>query len=189
MPDLVPVDHDPFASAPQFVPVDHDPFAVQSMTHQPEQPNPAAPYLNAAKNIAGSGLAFATGGLKGAGVDVLPDWMNTFGSVFQNPDNAAAIGAIGPAGIARMGEMLADGATQRQIADELKASLGDVQRTIRKEGLPTNPSRGAPVKQIGEFTAPESSIDKLVKSLFKAPNSATGDLYPDKSRQLRRRTE
>src|SRR5258707_6840971 len=47
MPELVPIDHDPFASSPsvQFMPVDHDPFAsnqdsalAASMTHWPEQP-------------------------------------------------------------------------------------------------------------------------------------------------------
>jgi DNA-binding CsgD family transcriptional regulator len=57
----------------------------QTMTHQAEGPNPAQPYLDAAKGFAG-------GGLKGAGVDVLPEWANRIGGVFQNPDNQAAMG-------------------------------------------------------------------------------------------------
>jgi hypothetical protein len=64
----------------------------ETMTHQPEGANPAAPYIDAARKAATKGLAFATGGLTRAGVDVLPDWMNTVGGVFQNPDNQAVIG-------------------------------------------------------------------------------------------------
>jgi hypothetical protein len=81
------VDEDP--------PLSNDDAALAaSMTHWPEQPNPAQPYLDVARMAASTGLAFATGGLKGAGLDVLPDWMNTVGGVFQNPDNQTALGGV-----------------------------------------------------------------------------------------------
>lgn len=57
--------------------------AVQNpgATHYPEQPNPAAPYLDFARN-------FATGGLHNA-LAMHPDLISR---VLQNPDNIAAIG-------------------------------------------------------------------------------------------------
>ena len=59
MPDLVPVDHDPFAAGPQLIPVDHDPFS--------EQPSISS---DVAKS-AGIGLAKGAIGLPGLPGDVL----------------------------------------------------------------------------------------------------------------------
>lgn len=54
MPDLVPVDHDPFAI--ELKPVDHDPFALaSSMTHWPEQPNPVPGIVQPVRDYLTSG--------------------------------------------------------------------------------------------------------------------------------------
>lgn len=58
---------------------------LSSMTHQPEQPNPAAPYINAARQKAG---AFAQGGLTGAFPQLrqyMPGFVNTLGDLAQSP--------------------------------------------------------------------------------------------------------
>lgn len=58
---------------------------LASMTHWPEQPNPVAPYLNAAKQKAG---AFAQSGLTGAFPQLrqyMPGFVNTLGDLAQSP--------------------------------------------------------------------------------------------------------
>lgn len=58
---------------------------LSSMTHQPEQPNPVAPYLDAAKQKAG---AFAQSGLTGAFPQLrqyMPGFVNKLGDLAQSP--------------------------------------------------------------------------------------------------------
>jgi biotin operon repressor len=81
----------------------------ETMTHWPEEPNLAQPYARKA-------LDFFNGGLKGAGVDILPGWVDRIGAVFQNPDNQAAMGM---AGVGR----LPAGTIAGRSADELRAAL------------------------------------------------------------------
>jgi Helix-turn-helix domain of resolvase len=131
----------------------------QSMTHQPEGANPAGPYLDRVKQIGGRGLGFATGGLKGAGVDVLPDWMNRVGGVFQNPDNQAAMGAIGPSGAYLRGrpfadldmnkvkDMLKGGKSLSEIGKEFNVSKVTVKRKLDALGLKSEAEPGRKVKE------------------------------------------
>jgi hypothetical protein len=75
------------------------------MTHQAEQPNPAQPYMNMARDYMQGGLARV---LRQRGVE-LPDWINKADAVLQNPDFNLAMGVMTPikgAGV-RMGAPLA----------------------------------------------------------------------------------
>jgi biotin operon repressor len=120
-----------------------DDVAARMMTHQPEQPNPAQPYLDKAAQYARTGLGFATGGLQGAGaLSGLPNWTqsNPIQRAVQNPDNAAAMGMANPtpviAGnpkmIARFNELLEQGHGTRAIADELGISRSSVRRWLER---------------------------------------------------------
>lgn len=78
-----------------------DELAGQSqMTHWPEQPNPAAPYLQGARDIAGRALGFSGGGLTGAFPEMkqyMPRAINTPGEVFQSRPAQDALSVGGPA--------------------------------------------------------------------------------------------
>jgi hypothetical protein len=127
---------------------------------------------------------------KGYGETITSGYGAQGGGIWDKPEN-----------LVMLKRLLSQGMTQRQAADKLGTSLGSVQRKIRAEGLPTDPARGAPIKNIGEFTpppAPESSIDKLVKSLFKpqpssqpssVENIPAADPYLERLRQGRSESE
>lgn len=83
--DLVPVDHDPFMT-------DQDGALAGSMTHYPESPNPAQPYIQGTKDFLKGGLSEV---LKGQGVQ-LPDWSNRVGDVLQSEAANTAIGMAAP---------------------------------------------------------------------------------------------
>jgi len=81
--------------------------AVQRMmTHQAEEPNPARPYLDFARNFAGGGLQRALD---------LPN--NFMGRAIQNPDNIAALGMVGKIG--SQGLLLESNKLTNQIQDLL----------------------------------------------------------------------
>lgn len=105
MPDfaLVPVDHDPFAGVdPSLLsPAESVPFSRQIgdtdqlrrfMTHQPEAPNPAAPYLQAARDFARGGIS---GVVRGRGAE-MPAWSNQVGDVLTSEPANWAIGMATP---------------------------------------------------------------------------------------------
>jgi len=111
-----------------------------TMTHQAEGANPAGPYIDTAKQYAGRALGFASGGLTGAGVDVLPDWMNRLGGIFQNPDNQAAIGGGVGSGVGKFTnaqlKALADkGMNSAEIAQELGVSRPAVSKRAQEAGV------------------------------------------------------
>ena len=64
------------------------PQDAASMTHPPEQPNPAAPYISGAKDIAGKAQSFAHGGLTEAFPQIqpyMPSWFSSLGHLAQSP--------------------------------------------------------------------------------------------------------
>jgi len=71
----------------------------QYMTHQPERPNPAQPYLDAAKNFYAGGLH---GVLKGAGVKT-PEWSDRLAGFLNNPSANAALGVMSPMKVPSLG--------------------------------------------------------------------------------------
>lgn len=171
MPELQAVDHDPFAA--RLEPVDHDPFAMdealsRSMTHYPESPNPAAPYVQGTKD-------FLTGGilqtLRGQGVQ-LPEWANRISDVAQSEPFNAAIGMATP--FAKAGELGSAGANllENQINSlskterfnwPVKLSYG---KTIDMP-VSVNPSRSMIQRELAQ--APHGDVRAL-----RAPN---GDVY------------
>lgn len=68
-----------------------------TMTHYPEGPNPAAPYLQDVRNFfgSGSGQGGIYGVLKGRGVD-LPQWMDRTADFLHDPAVNAALGMASP---------------------------------------------------------------------------------------------
>jgi hypothetical protein len=62
------------------------------MTHQAEQPNPAQPYMNMARDYMQGGLARV---LRQRGVE-LPDLINKADAMLQNPDFQLAMGMVSP---------------------------------------------------------------------------------------------
>ncbi len=74
-----------------------DPLEVSSadalaMTHRPEQPNPAQPYLAAAQQYFRGGVPEI---LRAHGIE-LPSWLAVIDRVLNNPDNQAAMGMALP---------------------------------------------------------------------------------------------
>src|SRR5215468_11057550 len=79
-----------------YTPIDHDPFSedaalASTMTHWPEGPNPAQPYIDMARNFAKGGM---TETLRGAGVQ-LPDWSNRISDIAQSENFNTALGIFG----------------------------------------------------------------------------------------------
>jgi hypothetical protein len=129
----------------------------QSMTHGPEQPNTAQPYLEAAQR-------FASGGLQRA-LD-LPN--NVVGRALQNPDNVAAMGMaeklstnIGRGGwheatknfwteskVNKLKEGLAAGKSSRELAPELNATKNEVLTHMRRLGLKSSATSATTYKPL-----------------------------------------
>lgn len=161
----------PFGFAPQGIdpdPIDYSRFIrpgvvpwgswggqdaalAASMTHQPEQPNPAAPYLQDVRNFFGSGPGQGGiyGVLKGRGFD-LPQWMDRGAEFLHNPDVNMALGVMGPSKAER-------------FIWPVRTAYG---KTIDMP-VSVNPSRFAIQKELA--TAPHGDVRAL-----RAPN---GDVY------------
>lgn len=67
----------------------------QAMTHQPEHSNPAAPYLQGARNFYSQGLTGAIPGLRQA----MPSWLNRIGGVFQSQAARDALSTANTGGL------------------------------------------------------------------------------------------
>ncbi len=106
-----------------------DPNAA-AMTHWPEEPNPAEPYARKA-------IDFFNGGLKGAGVDIMPGWVDRIGAIFQNPDNMAAMPGLGMAKewAPRLKELMAAGNTYSQMAKDIGVSRSAIAGAVRDQRL------------------------------------------------------
>src|SRR5258707_2055181 len=195
MPELVPVDHDPFASqfmpvdhdpwapgAPSlnFTPVEHDPFAVSqdstlsaSMTHQPEQPNSAQPYIDTAQRYLQSG-DYDPVHLPGTRpADYLRELSRNPDILAKNIEQAGNFNFVGVAGRPRgywsegegvdiLKRLNDEGKSQAEIADILGLSRPRTSFLFKQHGLEPNFTRT-------EFGLPRAEIDiDKAKAMMKA---------------------
>lgn len=108
-------------------------------THSPEQPNPAQPYLDMVNQYMQGGVPEV---LKNRGVSV-PDWVNKFGSILQNPDNQTILGMAAPwAG--KLPGLASEGKSYSQMAKELDVTRNQVAGEMYRQGL-TAPKAVAPL--------------------------------------------
>jgi hypothetical protein len=173
MPQLEAVDHDPFV-VHALEPVDHDPWAdgpspadIASMTHQPEGPNPAQPYLDAANRYLQSGdyEPVHLPGTKPA--DYLRELSRNPDILAKNVEQASNFNFAGVSGrtsafwndvnTARMRDLLEQGVSTSKIAKELGTTRNTVIGKANRMDLP--PSGASP------GTPPSMWTDDLVNSL------------------------
>lgn len=105
-----------------------------AMTHWPEAPNPAAPYLQDAANFARGGVA---GVMRGRGTTPpieLPQWLR---NALDNPDNQLVMPGAGmaKAWAGQLEKLRKLGLTYSQIAERLGVTRNAVAGTMRDAGL------------------------------------------------------
>lgn len=103
---------------PQQAGPDYTLMLQQYMTHQPEQPNPAKPYLDFARNFSEGGLHQA---LKGAGVET-PEWTDRAARLVNSPAANAALGVMTPMKGGKAMDLLRD-VGMKAAQPGIKASL------------------------------------------------------------------
>lgn len=108
-----------------------------AMTHWPEDPNPAAPYLRDAANFAGGGIA---GVMQGRGIDPpikFPKWLQ---DLINNPDNQLVLPGMAKEWAGLLPKLRKLGLSYSQIAERLRAAYPDISRNavagaMRDSGL------------------------------------------------------
>lgn len=125
---------------PNLDPVNGDPFA--SMTHQPERR--AQPYMHPkVPEIVETINNFYRGGLQGAGMQ-MPAWMqsNPVQRMLQNPDNQAALEGMFPGGRYKipiskesLQSSLSKGLTHEEIAQLAGVDRKTIQSRLKEYGL------------------------------------------------------
>lgn len=130
------------------------------MTHQPEQPNPARPVIDFAKNFYRGGLSQA---LQGAGMQ-MPEWSSRIGRFLNNPAANMALGVMTPmSGVAQTTQSIANPSRTERFMWPVRTNYG---KTIDMP-ITVNPSRGHIQRELAQ--APHGDVRAL-----RAPN---GDVY------------